>query len=845
MSAHVQSKEGRKVGEQSPTRTLEQADNAVRSGLRDLSGLMAETYRLLDSEPDPERQSAILDEAIQKGEGDFHLQRTLAHLKDQRDLALAIAEKAELYERGQEYALALAQWRILESVHSSYPGLAEKVEELERKLKAPGKIEGESEAEDPGLQPKGPARARALAESALRKLSALADNALAAARQLQPRLKRHAAKLGLIRKPLGRIPAPLLSLYLIGAAMLVLMLILAGSGSEPAAAVTLQPVLLEVSPSRAEILVDGQPCGFGTCNVELEPRPHDVAARLAGFGTVRGALEPREDGSLPAWRANLQPLLTVIELNSDLEQATVTLDGEEIGQLEDGEFRYAGVELGLHELLVESRGFRAEFQFVSQPGQAPALVEPIVARDLKVSAAASLAESARVYSNQGELEVSLDDQPQGTIGEDGLLLAGLGSVRIGEQSFDFRPTESPTFAATLTSDRNLGALRIDTGVDDAVIFSNGKRHRRTTRRGGLTLYLYPRSYRVRVEKDGFEVAPEQTVDVTKGGRAQLAFALTPEPRAASIMIVGSAPGAEVLIDGQPAGVIGDDGSLRIGGLEPGPREVTIRGETHRPRTIKQDLASGGSAEIDGALVTILGSLTIELAPKGVQANVTVRKESGGAERSVNGPSLTLPEGQYTLRASAGGYQDYSATVRVEANRTKPVELQLQKLAAPRAPTPLNLLTDFADRSGWTQQGETLVRAGGGLVFAPTENSRGVYRLNVQRRRGRLRWVVGYKSPDQHILYQLKKSEIERIVVVGGQKAKAINTPHRIDYDGFVGLEVEVMADAIVHRAYLGEKWIEIDRLEEPGADFDQGRFAFQLSRSRDQIGLREFVFQPR
>ena len=138
-----------------------------------------------------------------------------------------------------------------------------------------------------------------------------------------------------------------------------------------------------------------------------------------------------------------------------------------------------------------------------------------------------------------------------------------------------------------------------------------------------------------------------------------------------------------------------------------------------------------------------------------------------------------------------------------------------------------------------------MRAGGGLVFAPPENSQGVYRFNVQRRRGRLRWVVGYKGPGRHVLYQLKKSEVERIAVFSGQKAKAVNTPHRLDYDAFVSLQVEVTADAIVHRAYLDEEWIEIDRLEEPEAGFDQGRFAFQLSRSRDQIGLREFVFQPR
>ena len=853
MFPHAQPKQGQAPRDQLSPRTAAEADSQVQSGLQDLSGLMAETSRLLKAEPDLERQSAILDDAIQKGEGDFHVQRALTHLKDQRDLALSIAEKAQLYEQSEEYALALEQLRILQTVHASYPGLPERVERLELRLGAPQQAQTPAPAASPAPavlpapkpKPTGPPPWEVLAKFALAAARGAAAKTAEGTRRLQPHLKKHLAKLGVAGKPIERVPAPLLSLYIIGAGIFVMMLIVAWPQSEPPVAVAIPPVSLVVSPTRAEILVDGQPCGLGSCTLELEPIAHNLTARLAGFRTIRQLIEPRADGSFPAWQANLQPLLTQIELSSDLERATVILDGEEIGQIEDGEFRYSSVALGRHELRVESRGLQAQFEFISQPGQAPALVEPIAARELKVSAAATLAESARIYSNQVNIEVTVDDEPQGAIGDEGLLLAGLGSVRIGEQSFDFQPTESPTFAATITTDRNIGALRIDAGVDDAAIFLNGKRYRRTTSRDGLTLYLSPRTYTVRIEKAGFEPAPEQTADVAKGGRSRLSFELAPEPQAASLAITGSAPGAEVLIDGQPAGVIAADGSLIVNGLEPGQHEVTIRGETHRPRTIKQDLASGGTAEIDGALVSILGTLTIEVEPEGVNANVTVRSDPGGADQPVNAPTLTLKEGDYTVRATAPGYRAFSATVRVEANRSKPVKLQLLKNAAPRAPTALNILTDFADRSGWTQQGETLVRAGGGLVFSPTENSRGVYRLTVQRRRGRLRWVVGYKTQRQHILYQLKKSEIERIAVSGGAKAKAINTPHRLNYDAFVSLQVEVTADAIVHRAYLDDKWIEIDRLEEPGGDFDQGRFAFDLERSRDQIALREFVFQPR
>ena len=87
-------------------------------------------------------------------------------------------------------------------------------------------------------------------------------------------------------------------------------------------------------------------------------------------------------------------------------------------------------------------------------------------------------------------------------------------------------------------------------------------YRRKTARGSLLVFLYPGTYRVRVEKPGFVSTPEYSIDISKGVREVLTADLVPQPQLATLSLRGATPGAEVRIDGERVGEVSPDGGRR-------------------------------------------------------------------------------------------------------------------------------------------------------------------------------------------------------------------------------------------------------------------------------------------
>ena len=173
--------------------------------------------------------------------------------------------------------------------------------------------------------------------------------------------------------------------------------------------------------------------------------------------------------------------------------------------------------------------------------------------------------------------------------------------------------------AFLKSDRNVGGLRIETGEDDVSIYLNGQEYRRKTQRGRLVIYLLPRQYNVRVEKPGFEPAAEQVAEVVRGEEARLEFKLAPLPETASLTIRNAPPGTEVLVDNKRLGTIpagADSGAFT---LPAGNHTVSLRQEGYTPKEWQRPFKAGESVELDGALLSLNGSLEISVEPAGVDA----------------------------------------------------------------------------------------------------------------------------------------------------------------------------------------------------------------------------------
>jgi tetratricopeptide (TPR) repeat protein len=617
--------------------------------------------------------------------------------------------------------------------------------------------------------------------------------------------------------------------------------------------------VIRSSEPGALISIDGSPCSNSPCEIELAAGTHEARAELAGYRVASmffevSAPESGENAApVAAIELALDPLPPVLRLSSDLAEAQVTLDGEKLGRLQDGELEIELQALapGVHILTVSERGSRAAVKFETQAGAAPVILEPIETSNLKALVVASLGARAMIHGDEEASEASLDGRSLGALPRQGLavpdLSAGGHEIAVGpandQRKLTFESGPAPSLTAYLRSDRNVGALRIVTGESGVAVYLNGRKDRRVTQRGRLLLYLEPGDYKVRVEKPGFQPAAEQTAEVRKGQQTSLGFDLKAEPRTASLLVHNGVPGAEVWLGETALGTVGAEGSFAASGVPPGTHKVSFRKPQFRRKEVPLDFIAGESVEVDGALTSSAGMLAFEITPPDAGARVVFRREGESLEHIVVAPSVTLEEGTYTVSARAKGYQDFAATFRVAAGATRVAEVTLRRIAVEKRAPSLEL-GDWEGVSGWYREGNLLARKGGGIALAPGRSGAGLYEFSLELRSGRrLEWVVNYIDDNNYELFQIGKDNFYRIEVRDGKKSKAVRVRHPLDQDRFFQIRVEVTKDAIVHRVLYSGAWTIIDRWADSEADFAQGRFGFNVP-GRDDVALRSFTFRP-
>jgi serine/threonine protein kinase len=94
------------------------------------SSVVAETYRQVEPEPDLDRRVAMLEAAIKAHPAEPRLERLLERTQEKRRLVESVVTKARIYEQDGQFADALAQWEMLQSIHPQYPGLKAEIDRV-------------------------------------------------------------------------------------------------------------------------------------------------------------------------------------------------------------------------------------------------------------------------------------------------------------------------------------------------------------------------------------------------------------------------------------------------------------------------------------------------------------------------------------------------------------------------------------------------------------------------------------------------------------------------------------------------------------------------------------------
>jgi hypothetical protein len=505
---------------------------------------------------------------------------------------------------------------------------------------------------------------------------------------------------------------------------------------------------------------------------------------------------------------------------------------------------------GEHTLRLSSSGASATISFEAPAGKPPKFTAPPSVNSLKAVAVASFGSTAHLFGTERGVAVLLDGQPAGALGSEALVMENLseGSHELtfgagrDERRIVFDSTETPTLAVFVSSDRNVGSLLVTTGEDDVAIFLNGTEYRRKTARGRRLIYLYPKAYEVRVEKQGYRSPPIQTAEIRKGGEVRLEFEMTPLPQTATLRIANGLAGTDVWIDGVWRGAI-RSGVFTLPSVEPGKHVIRLEKANYKTAEIEREFDPRATVELDGILESATGTLAIQLSPSAADVRLTLQREGESAPRPIRARSIPLTPGTYTVRASAPGFHDFATTIRVAADQTSTANVTLREREEQKANQPAVTLADW-EKAGWQREGKLLVKRGGDFHLAENSGGAGRYTFTALLQRGRrLEWVVSYKDQNNYVFYQLGKDFLHRTVVSNGRRSRTIKIPHQMQWDDFLSVDVAVRADSIVHRLLIGENWIELDNWRQPGGNFTNGKFGFHLS-GRDEAALSEFAFVP-
>jgi serine/threonine-protein kinase len=606
-------------------------------------------------------------------------------------------------------------------------------------------------------------------------------------------------------------------------------------------------IRLTSSPAGAEIEVNGKPCGLSACEVELGAGTYLAEAQLAGYRPASATFIAQKDTAASPLVLTLQPLGPHLAISTDLTEGSIQVDGVDSGPMVGGALEVASLTTGTHEISLKSANSSASFALEIAPGQIPTLPGQLHATNLRGFVIATAGSQAQLYTSMPGFRVMLDGKLIGNLGAGGLELKDLaaGSHELildgptgqhDKMVFECQP--GGAVYAALLAGANMGVLNIMAGEDQAEVFINGVKYQRATKQGRLLIYLPPKKYTIRVQKEGFTTV-EQPVELRAFQETKAEFKLVAVN--AALVIHHAPPGADVLIDGNHAGTARADGEFSATNLQPGKHSVQVRHEQFKPLQTDQVFAPGKTVDVEGSLESLMGTLRIDVTP--ADARVRIRPEGEARDREVSGLGANLPEGNYTVTGSAPRYQDGTVTVRVAANHVVTATLALKPVAVARVSTPAPLtftLDDWQKTVGWSLDKGVLTRRGGDLVTAPVEFSQAHIQFTISSIKGKhIEWVLGFRDPKNYYLFQVDSKYFIRTAVAGGSRTDQVKTPHGLDRKGDLAIDIEITPTQIVHSVMRGREWAPIDKWDFPEGSV-RGKFGFSIP-GKDEIALKDFT----
>jgi outer membrane biosynthesis protein TonB len=620
-------------------------------------------------------------------------------------------------------------------------------------------------------------------------------------------------------------------------------------------------VEIRTNPRGARISVNNQPRGESAATLQLAPGDYQASAELDGYQPAATSFKVAL-GQPVSLELALQPWKAAIRVSSEAEVTEASLAGKPLNPGAAGEYAIDGLDDGTYPLKIVSPKGEAGATLVIEGRSLPVLSGPPQAKNLTLLLIHAAGDRIAVYANSATSKAALDGQPSQPIPADGLSFPGVAAGphqltledKGAPRTIAFRTGGPPAVNVFLLvpSEADKGSILVVAGEDGAGVSINGRQYPLKTRAGQVNLGgLKPGTYKIAVAKDGFEAAPAQDVTVKQGEQTRIEFKLKPAARMASVRIQGPA-GAQVLMDGQPVGVVGPDGVFSQD-VSPGSHSFELKRGGEQSRQATQDFRAGETVRLgeELALRPANGAIRFDIVP--AEASITIRRqgEPESAARPVTQNPASVAEGTYIVTASAPRHITSVMSVIVQGGGSATASMALRPVESAKSASAEAMgIENFDNPGAWSKDGDWRVRKGGKFVTFRPANTGGTFTFQIQLRKGKkLQWFFAFADTRNHVLFRLDRQSFSRALVANGKTTEMGRSDNPVPGAPEWELRITVEPDKIVHEIKEGGKWITLDTCRELGKDLTAGRFGFFIPEAlipgQDEYALRGFTFVPR